>query len=257
MLDGIDNYCFCFNLSGGYKSYTTCWAIEYNVCCFLGQCEQPIRSRYPNTCSCCCYFCYPKENNARPIRTISDWRGNNRSADLRSIQQEPDSVTSTVTIEDLGSQLLMNGKTEMKPVAEVLRNTKLVGLYFSAHWCDPCKAFTPLLAETYEKLNAGPKGKVLEVVFISSDHNEPEFDEYFRTMPWLAIPYKDNKEALVGLQSKLCASGIPSLLIVDASAVTSGSEMRIVDKDGRSSVQSAKGDVRKLMLSWGIDQLDA
>ena len=114
-----------------------------------------------------------------------------------------------------------------------------------------------MLAETYEKLNAGPNGKVFEVVFVSSDHNEPEFDEYFRTMPWLAMPYKDNKEALFALQSKLRASAIPSLLIVDASALTSGAEMRIIDKDGRSSVQSAKGDVRKLMLSWGIDHLDA
>ena len=35
-----------------------------------------------------------------------------------------------------------------------------LGLYFSAHWCPPCKAFTPKLVETYNKVKAA--GKQLE-----------------------------------------------------------------------------------------------
>ncbi len=33
---------------------------------------------------------------------------------------------------------------------EALANKKLVAFYFSAHWCPPCKAFTPLLKKFYE-----------------------------------------------------------------------------------------------------------
>jgi hypothetical protein len=134
MLDGIDNYCFCVNVSGGYKKCTTCWALEYNACCFVGHCGQPVRSRYPNTCSCCCYFCYPKEYNARPIRSISDWRGHSRAPDFRAIQQEPESTAPIISIEDLGDQLLTSGDGLTKPSRELLRDVKLVGLYFSAHW---------------------------------------------------------------------------------------------------------------------------
>jgi nucleoredoxin len=40
-------------------------------------------------------------------------------------------------------------------------------LYFSAHWCGPCKSFTPTFAKEYEKLKSD--GKNVEVVFVSSD----------------------------------------------------------------------------------------
>lgn len=61
------------------------------------------------------------------------------------------------------------------------------GLYFSAHWCPPCKAFTPQLAEIYK--TCLDKGQSLEIIFISSDRSENDFDEYYKEMPWTAIPY--------------------------------------------------------------------
>ena len=46
-------------------------------------------------------------------------------------------------------------------------------LYFSAHWCPPCRAFTPQLAGTYAKLKEA--GREFELVFISSDRDEEGF----------------------------------------------------------------------------------
>jgi len=34
---------------------------------------------------------------------------------------------------------------------------KKVALYFSAHWCGPCRGFTPSLKQYYEKINAETK----------------------------------------------------------------------------------------------------
>merc|ERR1712232_1315373 len=42
---------------------------------------------------------------------------------------------------------------------------KPIGLYFSAHWCPPCRAFTPKLAQWYKE---GRKDK-MEIIFVSSD----------------------------------------------------------------------------------------
>ena len=55
--------------------------------------------------------------------------------------------------------------------------------------CPPCRAFTPELVYTYEKLKSA--GKKFEVVFVSSDRSEEWFNQYASTMPWLSVPYTD------------------------------------------------------------------
>ena len=38
-----------------------------------------------------------------------------------------------------------NGEVELSQILSE-PNLKFIGVYFSAHWCPPCKAFTPVLA---------------------------------------------------------------------------------------------------------------
>ncbi|XP_041379736.1 nucleoredoxin-like, partial [Gigantopelta aegis] len=60
----------------------------------------------------------------------------------------------------------------------------------NAHWCPPCRVFTPNLIDWYTRLREGVAKDKLEIVYISLDKDEKTFDEYYETMPWLALPYK-------------------------------------------------------------------
>lgn len=131
-----------------------------------------------------------------------------------------------------------------KPLKEVLGDTfvgpkgaqatneafagKVLGLYFSAHWCPPCRGFTPVLAATYEKLKA--KGTAFEVVFVSSDKDEAQFDEYFATMPWLALPYPDRKRK-AQLSGLFEVRGIPTLVLLDQ-------DLNLISKEGTGAVKN-------------------
>ncbi|CAN6451432.1 unnamed protein product [Victoria cruziana] len=88
---------------------------------------------------------------------------------------------------------------------------KIVGLYFSASWCGPCRRFTPELVSVYVKL--APK-RDFEVVFISADEDQKQFEKYFSKMPWLAIPFSDS-DAISSLNETFEVSGIPNLVILD------------------------------------------
>lgn len=109
--------------------------------------------------------------------------------------------------------------------AEALAGKEAVALYFSAHWCPPCRGFTPKLAESYQ---ANLQAKGLEVVFVSSDKDEAQFKEYFEQMPWLALPY-GARDLKAKLSEQYGVQGIPTLVILDASGKT-------INKDGRSAV---------------------
>merc|ERR1711871_1784448 len=99
-----------------------------------------------------------------------------------------------------------------KTACESLKELDAIGIYFSAHWCPPCRGFTPKLAESYAKMTAA--GKKWEIIFASSDQSEKEFTDYFGEMPWKALPHGDDRKD--ELDSMFEVSGIPTLVVIDA-----------------------------------------
>lgn len=110
-----------------------------------------------------------------------------------------------------GPLLATDGKGTLS-VAEVVKDAPLIGLYFSAHWCGPCRAFTPKLVTFVEMLSE--EGIELPIVFGSSDRDEAAFQEYFSSMPWHAFPHGDAR--IEALKAKYQVSGIPWLVVLDA-----------------------------------------
>ncbi len=76
---------------------------------------------------------------------------------------------------------------------------KVVGMYFGAHWCPPCRGFAPLLCKWFGnfKKNHAKKDE-FELVFISSDKSEETFADYHHSMNFYAFPFNE-REAKVCL----------------------------------------------------------
>jgi len=121
-------------------------------------------------------------------------------------------------------------KTGVVPTAEALKGIETVGIYFSAHWCPPCRGFTPVLAEKWGAIRSEAHGsKPFTIVFVSSDHDVDGFNEYYGEQPWLALPY-DDRDRKAALSKKYKVRGIPSLVMVDAKTGET------ITTDGRSAV---------------------
>lgn len=134
----------------------------------------------------------------------------------------------------LGSTLL-TAEGE-KPTAEVLEGATAIGLYFSAHWCPPCRGFTPQLAAMYKN---SLEAKGFRIIFVSSDRDEGSFEGYFAEMPWAALPFA-NRSKKADLSNKYKVRGIPSLVILDPDGTT-------ITTDGRDAVS---GDPQGEAYPW-------
>lgn len=118
---------------------------------------------------------------------------------------------------------LTNARGEKIAVAQL--QGKTVGLYFSAHWCPPCRRFTPQLVECRQQL----AGKPFEIVFVSHDREEAAMRDYMTgaKMPWLAVPFAGGRRRQ--LAEQFGVRSIPTLIILDAKGQT-------VTRDGRFDV---------------------
>lgn len=101
---------------------------------------------------------------------------------------------------------------------------KIIGLYFSAEWCPPCRAFTPILAKFREANKAD-----FEVVLVSGDKSAKSQQDYMTkySMEWPAIPFDAAQRN--GAFDRFGVRGIPALVVIDA-------EGKLLERDGRNQV---------------------
>lgn len=122
-------------------------------------------------------------------------------------------------LQDGGVEFLLvkdnDGNIEEKQIKDCDFLQKHCGLYFSAHWCPPCKAFTPKLAAEYTQRI---RKEGLTIIFNSWDKTADAFNNYYKEMPWAAIPYK-YKDALRGSKAIKQPDGIPSLYLFEKGEV--------------------------------------
>jgi nucleoredoxin len=168
-----------------------------------------------------------------------------RQSEARARLAAAPSPGETRVLDGLKSKLVrcQDGTISRVDGAE-LQTKKFVALYYSAHWCGPCRKFTPQLIEYYNRVReAHPE---FELIFVSADRSRFGWETYIREtrMPWLAIDYDQLAE--VPEVKKLGGDSIPSLLVLD-----SGSRVVASTYDGEKYLgpQNALAALDKIFAS--------
>jgi nucleoredoxin len=76
---------------------------------------------------------------------------------------------------------------------------------------------------------------------VSSDQDDESFNEYFGTMPWLAIKFTDEDERF-NLGAQFSIRGIPAMIVLRRDGT-------VVSKDGRADVMKYKSDIIRVWSS--------
>ena len=87
-----------------------------------------------------------------------------------------------------------------------------IGLFFGAQWSQPSQKFLPLLRAAYKPIKEqqnSTNSTLSEIVFVSLDQSESEFEDYRKDIPFPALPFNDRRRAL--LQIGMNVKSIPSL----------------------------------------------
>ena len=162
-----------------------------------------------------------------PLESPVDVRGilESSKVPLRNSQGQPLTVDELFTATPMetrtGSQMaraeMMDRAKKSAEEANVtidlpLETERIIGLYFSAKWCPPCRNFTPQLASTYSALKK--QNRDFEIVFCSWDNKPEEYLNYAEQMPWARLPFRDPR--ISELSKKFEVKGIPTLVLVRA-----------------------------------------
>ena len=129
-------------------------------------------------------------------------------------------------------------------IEDSIEHTKYVLLYFSAHWCGPCRQFTPVLNQWYQMVNETNKN--VEIIYISSDQDLDEYLEYADTMPWKCVQYGDvdNLNVCNRLKTMCQVKGIPRLVVFNTETKD------IVTDDGRNDITNCMGPPSDVLKTW-------
>jgi thiol-disulfide isomerase/thioredoxin len=150
--------------------------------------------------------------NARQFNTLYQAK----LAQDRAAEALRQKVDQHVIYELVKGDLVKWGNGAVTPFDDgTLANKKLFLIYFSAHWCNPCRLFTPGLVNYYNEMAA--KHPEFDLIFVSRDKSPFGMETYMRetNMPWPAIDFQ--KVATKAGILKYEGEGIPDLVLVDAS----------------------------------------
>lgn len=126
---------------------------------------------------------------------------------------------------------------QSKATDEALDGKSIVGVYFSADWCGPCRNFTPELVRFYQKINKRRRND-FEIVWVSRCRAVSSHWEFFAHMGgWMSLPPEEAMgQRGSSLNDHFKVKGIPTLVLLD-------SQGNVITKDGRNKIPQDKAGI--------------
>jgi nucleoredoxin len=106
------------------------------------------------------------------------------------------------------------------------QTTSLIGFYFGASWCPPCRNFSPLLSNF-----AVENSESFSVVLVSADHSAEDAAQFLHNKSFLSVPF--HNPARQALMQEFGVNMFPTLVVCDARA----GELKVVTRWGVQAVQ--------------------
>jgi thiol-disulfide isomerase/thioredoxin len=184
---------------------------------------------------------------------LEEWAAEIKAEEERKAVRIKDMIDN-FSLEKLGltDDNILDGDMNAVPLSSF--EGKIVGLYFSASWCGPCRHFTPKLAEKYQSLVDA--GELFDIILICGDSSEDNARDYFASMPWKMLRFED-QEVNELANEVFEVEGIPTLVLVNCE---SGN---IITSDGRNALFSGtlceieeREDEKKRLRKVKADQIE-
>lgn len=118
-------------------------------------------------------------------------------------------TTASANLAELFPEKLQNAQGQEVARDAALKG-KLIGVYFSAQWCPPCRAFTPSLVEFRDQ-----NKDQFEVVFVSSDRSPADQMKYMADYKMNFVTMAHRSGEAQALAQRYSVRGIPMLVILD------------------------------------------
>eukprot|EP01062_Namystynia_karyoxenos_P081246 TRINITY_DN888_c0_g3_i1.p1 TRINITY_DN888_c0_g3~~TRINITY_DN888_c0_g3_i1.p1 ORF type:complete len:5328 (+),score=1998.63 TRINITY_DN888_c0_g3_i1:108-15986(+) len=89
---------------------------------------------------------------------------------------------------------------------------KTLGIYFAGQWCSKSRQVTPQLAQAYQAAQRAERP--FEMVYVSADTDQGQYDAFAGEMPWRALPWQH--DAAAELRRLFSVTGTPRLVLIAA-----------------------------------------
>eukprot|EP00382_Lankesteria_abbotti_P005086 CAMPEP_0113847912 /NCGR_PEP_ID=MMETSP0372-20130328/2156_1 /TAXON_ID=340204 /ORGANISM="Lankesteria abbotti" /LENGTH=186 /DNA_ID=CAMNT_0000817279 /DNA_START=95 /DNA_END=655 /DNA_ORIENTATION=+ /assembly_acc=CAM_ASM_000359 len=126
---------------------------------------------------------------------------------------------------------------------------KSVALYFGDYRSQKCHNFLPHLLQFYKSLNEAGDLQKIEIIFVSLDGDEQQFQRHRARQPWLSVDFSD--ELITDFKQHFRVMNLPEIPKFGYGPRTGPPTMIVIGSDGRSLQHlQIEQNGPKALLKW-------